>query len=145
MADTKDLKQQIEPHVQEWCRLAFGEPGDGEPGDRRNVTQVYHVHAVPGAIRWLAQSERSSATRASRRRSSSNPWLRSFILGQWARRRAQKRGLCASRPDTFLSLCRYHGSGPASLKTLPVGPSSGSIARRTGVAAPCSTVLSPRC
>ena len=25
--------------------------GRGEPGDRRNVTQVYYVHAVPGAIR----------------------------------------------------------------------------------------------
>ena len=39
----------------------------------------------------------------------------------------------------------YHGSGPSSLKTPAVGPSSGSSARRTGVAAPCSTVLVPRC
>src|SRR5438477_5315566 len=55
------------------------------------------------------------------------------------------RPLCAADSRKALRGSLYHGSGPSSLNTPAVGPLSGSSARRTGVAAPCSTVLTPRC
>lgn len=55
---------------------------------------------------------------------------------------------CAANDGAFgvgFTAVLYQGSGPSSLKTPPVGPSSGRSARRTGVAAPCSTVFFPVC
>ncbi len=47
------------------------------------------------------------------------------------------------REGVMKALDPYQATGPASLKKPPVGPSSGRVASRTMISAPCSTVRTP--
>lgn len=71
------------------------------------------------------------------------PWTHRVIVDNHeAEGRSKRQGAAASRRRDGAT-ARYQGSGPASLEKVPVGPSGGKSARRTGSVAAWATVRVP--